>query len=182
MAGLKTIEERIGIPPKPKRPLAPFMRFYQKIRPNLRQEHPSEKIGGLARLAASQWKAVDTDTKEKYVNEFRKDQETFLKDIARYQNGLSDEQREQVKQMKLLVSEKKKIREKRRDARKLGKPKQPVPPFMQFLQEETVKAGGSRSGKVKEFVISAGQKWRQLSSQDKETYLKRFREAREGYK
>lgn len=181
IAGLKTVEERIGVPIRPKRPLVPFMRFYKEIRPSLVQENPAQKMGALAQLAASKWKVTDQLTKDRYNEDFRRDQEVFLKEIARYQNTLTDEQREKVKQMKLLISEKRKSREKRQKARELGKPKHPVPAFTQFLTEQTQTVDKTKVV-FREFAVKMGQQWRDMSEAEKAPYMNKYKQDMEGYK
>ena len=178
---MKTVEERIGVPIRPKRPLVPFMRFYKDIRPDLVQANPAKPMGVLAQLAADKWKQTDQTTRERYYEDFRKDQEVFLKEIARYQNVLTDEQREKVKQMKLLISEKRKSREKRQKARELGKPKHPVPAFTQFLTELTLKIDKSKMV-CKDFAITAGEKWRALSDAEKAPYLEKYKKDMDSYR
>lgn len=178
---MKTVEERIGVPLRPKRPLVPFMRFYKEIRPGLVQQHPDGKMGVLAQLAASKWKEADQVTKDRHNADFRKDQEVFLKEIARYQNTLTDEQREKVKQMKLLISEKRKSREKRQKARELGKPKHPVPAFTQYLTEQTTKVDKTKVV-FREFAVKMGEQWRAMSEAEKGRYLQKYKQDLEVYK
>jgi hypothetical protein len=46
-AGLKRAAlEKLGIPPKPTRPLSPYFRFLAQIRPNLTKAHPNLKLPG----------------------------------------------------------------------------------------------------------------------------------------
>lgn len=174
IAGLKTVEERIGVPIRPKRPLVPFLRFYRDIRPNLIQQNPAQTMGILARLAASKWKLADQQTKDKYNDEYRMDQEVFVKEIARYQNTITDEQREKVKQMKLLISEKRKSRVKRQKARELGKPKHPVPAFTQYLTEQTTKVDKSKVI-FREFAVKMGEQWRGMSDSEKAQYMDKYK-------
>nr|CAD7198384.1 unnamed protein product [Timema douglasi] len=47
IAGFKqTLEEKLGIPVKPKKPLTPFFRFMGQIRPTVVQQHPGAKVTG----------------------------------------------------------------------------------------------------------------------------------------
>lgn len=131
-------------------------------------------MGALAQLAASKWKVADQQTKDKHNDEFRKDQETFLKEIARYQNILTDEQREKVKQMKLLISEKRKSRERRQRARENGKPKHPVPAFTQFLTEQTTKVDKTKVI-FREFAVKMGEQWRAMTDLEKGPYMDKYK-------
>lgn len=169
------------MPIRPKRPLVPFMRFYRDIRPELVQKNPSQKMGDLARLAAAKWKLADQPTKDKYNQDFRKDQEGFLIEIARYQNVLTDEQREKVKQTKLLISEKRKSRERRQKARELGKPKHPVPAFTQYLTEQTTKVDKSKVV-FKEFAVKMGEQWRNMSEAERGPFMMAYKRDIEAYK
>lgn len=169
------------MPLRPKRPLVPFMRFYKDIRPTLVEANPAQKMGILAQLAAAKWKQADQLTKDKYNEDFRKDQESFLKEIARYQNTLTDEQREKVKQMKLLISEKRKSREKRQKARELGKPKHPVPAFTQYLTEQTTKVDKTKVV-FREFAVKMGENWRAMTEAEKAPYMDKYKVDMAAYK
>lgn len=157
------------------------MRFYKDIRPNLVQNNPASTMGVLAQLAAAKWKQADQQTKDKYNDEFRKDQESFLSEIARYQNTLTDEQREKVKQMKVLISEKRKSREKRQKSRELGKPKHPVPAFTQYLTEQTTKVDKTKVV-FREFAVKMGENWRAMSESEKAVYLDKYKVDMAAYK
>lgn len=157
------------------------MRFYKDIRTDLVAQNPAQSMGVLAQLAASKWKQVDQPTKDRYNAEFRQDQEVFLKEIARYQNTLTDEQREKVKQMKLLISEKRKSREKRQKAREMGKPKHPIPAFTQYLTENSLKVDKTKTV-FKEFAVKMGEQWRAMSPTEKGPYLDKYRDDMNAYK
>nr|CAD7445024.1 unnamed protein product [Timema bartmani] len=42
----QTLEEKLGIPVKPKKPLTPFFRFMVQIRPKVVQQHPDARVTG----------------------------------------------------------------------------------------------------------------------------------------
>ena len=42
----QSIEKSIGIPEKPKKPLTPYFRYLEKIRPGLVKDNPNVKITG----------------------------------------------------------------------------------------------------------------------------------------
>lgn len=55
----KSIEEQVGLPPRPKRPLTPYFRFMKQVRSNVVQENPKASAIDITKLVAQKWEKVD---------------------------------------------------------------------------------------------------------------------------
>lgn len=55
----QNVEEKIYIPPKPKRPLIPYFKFMAKTRPELVKEQPNLKPSEMVREMSARWEKVD---------------------------------------------------------------------------------------------------------------------------
>lgn len=65
------ISRRLGIPERPKKPISSYLRFLQEVRPTLQQ---SEKnVREIPVMAAAQWKKLDANQKQKYIQEYEKE-------------------------------------------------------------------------------------------------------------
>lgn len=65
------ISRRLGIPERPKKPLTSYIRFLQEIRPSIQQS--AKNIREIPVIAAAQWKKLDTNQKQKYIQEYEKE-------------------------------------------------------------------------------------------------------------
>jgi len=58
-AGLKkSVEEKLGLPLKPKKPLTPYFRFMAQIRPVLIQKNPQAKVTGRSSFRVLEMKIL----------------------------------------------------------------------------------------------------------------------------
>nr|CAD7405159.1 unnamed protein product [Timema cristinae] len=123
IAGFKqTLEEKLGIPVKPKKPLTPFFRFMGQIRPMVAQQHPGARVTDHTKIIAQQWKELEPPAKKKLEEEFKKEMIHYLAVRVSYENSLTDQQKKDLqkakeekvesKQQKRLKMRKKKIRAK----------------------------------------------------------------------
>lgn len=60
IAGLRqSLEEKLDIPAKPKRPLTPYFKFMAKIRPELKKENPNANAVDIVREISKRWEKVE---------------------------------------------------------------------------------------------------------------------------
>jgi hypothetical protein len=60
---------------KNKRPLTPYMRFFNSIRDNLMKDHPGLKTTEYAKLAGQRWRELDTNQKQVFQDEYAREVE-----------------------------------------------------------------------------------------------------------
>jgi transcription factor A len=140
IAGLKkSIEDKLGLPPKPKKPLTPYFRFMAQIRPNLTQKNPQAKATGrtsfiivemkvlivsfmllfyecfvfttdIVKLTAQEWEKVDTTVREQLEADYKREMVDFVAAQVKYDQMLTNEQREEIKKAKIDIAESKEKR------------------------------------------------------------------------
>lgn len=110
----KTVEEHLGFPSKPKRPLSPFFRFMLDSRPKVLAEFPKSSVTEIVQVIGKKWKEMDEKTKSKFAAEFAKEREAYEKVKAQYEGSLTQEQKEEIADFRRNLTEK--IAEKREKA------------------------------------------------------------------
>lgn len=101
-----SLEEKLGIPPRPKRPLTPFFRFMKEIRPSVTKENPNLAGLDVVRKVAEKYKSIDPALLRKLTEEYHKDQEEYLKTKFRYESQLTTEQKQNIIDAKDALHEK----------------------------------------------------------------------------
>lgn len=102
--------------------------------------------------------------------------------MVEYHKNFTEEQREQVRQMKLLLKEKKQVRDRRKKAKELGRPKHPIPAFTQYLTEQVNAVRGKEDIEFRGLAAKFGAQWRGMAASEKEKYLAGYRNALVDYK
>lgn len=110
-SSMRTIEDKLGLPKKPKKPLTPYFRFLQQARPDVVKQHPKASTIEVVKMIAEKWQTVDESTKKKLEAEFKQDQTSYVTKLAKYDALLTAEQREDIKNFKHEISETKVKRE-----------------------------------------------------------------------
>lgn len=164
---LKSTEEKLGLPAKPKRPSTPYFRFMTEIRPTFQAKNPKLKTTEVVAAIGKLWKSLDESKKEKYSKGFKDEMTAYMDVITKYRDGLSEEDVRKIKESKFEKQERKLVLSRQKKCRDLGKPRRPISSFIRFLQSQT-----DRQPKEKwiEFVKSVSLKWLSLSEAEREKY------------
>jgi transcription factor A, mitochondrial len=104
-APTKTVEEKLGLPPRPKKPLTPYFRFLQTVRPAMVKENPNLKAIEVVQRCAQKWTETPDSTKAKLNEDYQKDKIAYIKSRSDYEKNLSDEQKENLKIVKRGIAE-----------------------------------------------------------------------------
>lgn len=105
-----SVNERLGLPPRPKKPLTPYFRFLKENRPLIVQQNPNMGLTEIVREAAKKWNGVDASIKKKLEDDYKSDQAEYLKKRAQYDSKLTDEQKEELKHLKYELMQSRKDR------------------------------------------------------------------------
>jgi transcription factor A len=95
-----TLEEKLGLPVRPKKPLTPFFQFLAENRTRLSKENPNLKLTELMQLCAKKYADVDLATKDKYKVQFLKENEEYMKKRSSYESKLTEEQKIEIAKAK----------------------------------------------------------------------------------
>lgn len=92
-----SIEEKLKIPPRPKKPLTPFFRFLALNREKALSQNKDLKAMGVVQVVSKEWANVDQQLKAKLTDEYMKEKEDYTKIIAQYETKLTDEQKDGIR-------------------------------------------------------------------------------------
>ncbi|GLG94516.1 Mobility group protein 1A [Gryllus bimaculatus] len=181
VAGAKqkqSIEEKLGFPSKPKRPLTPYMRFLAKVRPLIAQKHPEAKVPEIAKLGGEHWAKAEPSLKQQLEEEYRKEFHVYRKQMGDYENSLTEEQKEQITKAQDDAEEAKERRKLRRKMKDLGKPKRPLTAYMIYLRDNSRKETES----YRDFQVRVAKQWEQEDEKVKANYTNNFNKQMEVYR
>lgn len=123
---------------------------------------------------SNKWRNLPHKEKERLKQKHQAIQEEYKQHVISFRQGLSTEERAYLDEkhgpkMRQLDKERRHF---------LGYPKSPPSPFILFMQRS---AEGLKSVSVIEQAKMLGQKWKEMSEEEKETYFEENRKAHEQY-
>lgn len=104
------MEEKLGLPPRPRKPLTPYFRFLAEVRPRVSKENPKLGTLEIVQSCAKEWAVVDDNLRKKLTDEYMIEKEKYVKERASYEGKLTDDQKYDIKIAKQDLQE---SREKR---------------------------------------------------------------------
>ncbi|KAK2586896.1 hypothetical protein KPH14_009833 [Odynerus spinipes] len=163
----KSIEENL-LPKKPKKPLTPFFKYLQIMRPDIITEFPQYKTTEIVKKISEKWVTEDPGYKLKLHQEYDTEYKEYMKKILEYEKSITPEQRAE-----LLVIEEKIRAEAEKAARKrnlesLGKPKKPPSAFLLFIKEMIKTKENDCS--IQDFIKGLSSQWKTMSEEDRKKY------------
>lgn len=164
---LKSLEEKLGLPAKPKKPSSPYFRFMNEMRPTLQAKNPKLKPTELVVTLSKMWKTVDAVKKEQLSQAYEEDMAKYSVQLARYKSNLSKEDIEKIEEAKFGKKERKSVLSQQKKCRDLGKPRKPPSSFLRFLQ---LQSDRQPQEKYIDFVKRVGLRWQALSDDQKLKY------------
>ncbi|KAJ2945518.1 hypothetical protein O0L34_g334 [Tuta absoluta] len=174
----KSAEEKLGIE-KPKRPLTPFFKFMQQMRPALLAKNPGITSKEAIAWSSKHWQELDTETKGQMVKEYEKDLEDYKKIKAMYESSLTEKQKEDIKRLKEEMAAAKEKRKLKAEYKELGKPKKPMSSYFLYIQSRKDIFQGKS---LKEYQEKIKQDWLKLSEAEKLKFEKQAQELMKKYK
>lgn len=103
----RTIEERLGLPPRPRKPLTPFFRYMMSARPKVQIEKPEMSAMEISKLVAKTWAGFTEQQKMKYSLEYEQEKKEYKVKAAQYELRLTTDQKEDIELAKEYLLEKK---------------------------------------------------------------------------
>ncbi|XP_014287507.1 transcription factor A, mitochondrial [Halyomorpha halys] len=175
----KTIEEKLGIPSRPKRPPSGFMIYASERRPILIQQNPDKKLTELVKIITQEWRNLDKSKKDEFQERFKKKWMKYLEETKKYDESLSPGEKERIKiekeEAKILQA--KKILKKKRS--ELGCPKKPGSSYMYFMQS---KLSERHNESFMDFQQKLKVQWKDLPESEKKKYEEMYKKDMEEYR
>jgi len=162
--------EKLGIPIPPKKPLSPYIRFAQEIRPKIIQNEPDIKPTDVLKRIAYEWQQCDPEKKKSLQKEYLMEMESYIVTNEKYKGTITPEQQnllQSVKEKKKRAKALSRLNEKKES---LGKPKKPITAFLKFMLEK--KADRDESIKYSTWLSGIAKEWEQMPEGIKEEYKK----------
>lgn len=165
------IEQKLGLPVKPAKPLTVFFRYMIEIRPKIAAQNPSLKTTEVTKLIAKMWKSLDETEKEKYYEALQHEKIAYEEQMAEYAKLSSKDNKRKVeeirKELKEEIEKRKNVRSLRKKALEFDKPKRPSHPFWKFLQTHFDR---QPTENYKDYIQRKSSEWKSLSESEKEIY------------
>jgi len=164
---LASVEEKLGLPARPKKPLTPYFRFMNEVRPTVQAKNPKLKSTERVALIGKMWKSLDATKKEKFSKGFQDEMLAYMNVITEYRKNLSEDDIRKIKETKFEKKERKVVLLQQKKCRDLGKPRKPMSSFIRYLQKQT-----DRQPKEQylDFVKRVSAKWQTLTDAEREKY------------
>ncbi|XP_023297483.1 transcription factor A, mitochondrial isoform X2 [Lucilia cuprina] len=178
----KTLEEKAGLPPKPKKPLTPYFRFMKEQRPKIQAANPNLSIVDIVRKVSKEWVTADSSLKQRLQEEYKKEQQKYVEARTKYDAKITDEQRSQLKELKQELIDAKERRMMRKRIKELGRPKKPASAFLRFIAKERMLTPQTTNQTFREWHQKATAKWGTLTDEQKHVYIMESRKELEKYK
>lgn len=140
--------------PAPKRATTAYINFTQWYREELKKSgRPIPKIGDFGKECASKWNTMCEEEKQPFLDVAAKDRERYKKEMAVY-----------------------------KPARDANKPKRPGTAFMLFMADfRKQMAGKEPEGGVAALAKLGGERWRNMTDEDKRPYVEKQNEEKLRY-
>lgn len=92
--------EKLGIPPRPKRPMNPFINFLKDNRPKVLESNPKLSLVEVVKECAKKWKSADEKLKQKFSDQFLKDKKQYIAKLAQYEKSLTADQKQEIEALR----------------------------------------------------------------------------------
>ncbi|KAK0159700.1 hypothetical protein PV327_010788 [Microctonus hyperodae] len=176
----KSLEKQLGLPPKPKRPLSPFIQYTQEQRSILSEQNPNVPMTDLIKIMANNWKSVDEAEKAKMRMIYTSKMDNYTKEMMDYKQNLTDEQKKmlELERSKLEASnEKNKMKSRLKE---LGRPKRPPTTFVLYMLSRLDTR--PKNTKFSEWLSDVGKEYENLPAELKLKFQNESAKLREQYK
>ncbi|XP_078349613.1 transcription factor A, mitochondrial-like [Oculina patagonica] len=159
----------------PKKPPTAFGLFLKENFSKVEAElGPGVGAPAVVSELSKEWKSLSDEEKEEMKQKYERMMEEYREQVSNFGKGLTSEEIAFLKekrgpQMQKIAKEKRQI---------LGYPKRPLSPYILFVQKHSEELD---FGTPVERIKILGQKWSEMSAEEKEVYIELSRQAREKY-
>lgn len=88
------------LPPKPKKPEAPFLLYVKHVKSRFLKETPDMRYSLILKRASKEWAELDLTEKECFMHQYSKKFEVYKNELKEYNDSITDEQRQLWKEKK----------------------------------------------------------------------------------
>lgn len=162
------MEEKLGLPAKPKKPIAPYFRFLNENRPSVVAKHPKLKSFEVNSILGKMWQSLDAADKQNFTKGYKTELIAYYSnEYTKYKSNLSEDDKRKIKEMKLEIKKRRILAAQQRKFRKLDKPKKPISSFFRYL---TTQKDRKPTDPYKDYIKLVTSRWNALSETEKDKY------------
>lgn len=173
VAGKRTLESRLGLPERPKKPLSPYFRFMSEMRSSVVAAHPQLRLTDVVKAIGVKWQTVDEKKKAAYQEEYKREQIVYLKQRAAYEAQLTEAQRGELQELKQQLAEQRSKNADRKRIRALGRPKRAMSPYLFWLSEKRTSLPRQEGETFRDWQRRCSALWQTLGETAKQPYFER---------
>lgn len=169
---IAVIAEKLGIPVKPKDPIKPFFRYMNEMRASIVRQHPTLRTVDHVRIIGKMWHLLDESNRSKYCDAYYTEAIAHRERLAEYEKIITVEQKQTLKQKRKELQDefekRKYVKQQRKKALELDKPKRPMPHFFNFLAAQVDRQPNEN---YLDYLRRKSCEWKSLSDSQKEIYM-----------
>lgn len=169
-----TLEEKLGLPSKPKKPLTPYHKFLSDTRPQVLRANPKLSMKEVIQDCAKKWNQIDDIMKKKMKDEYLKEKEQYLTELAMHDKKLTDKQKQEIEAAKKDAIENKEKRAYKKRLIENKKPKKPASGHVRFVTEAFKERDRGELPMV-EFGKQLAKEWHALPEAKKSVYKNAYK-------
>ncbi|XP_016076321.1 PREDICTED: transcription factor A, mitochondrial [Miniopterus natalensis] len=152
----------------PKKPMTSYVRFSKEQLAIFKAQNPDARNSELIKKIAEIWRELPESEKKIYEDAYKADWQAYKEEINRIQEQLTPSQKVSLEKEMMQKRLKKKSIIKKRELTLLGKPKRPRSAYNIYMSECFQEA---KDGTSQLRMKTINEKWKNLSSSEKEVYI-----------
>lgn len=153
----------------PKKPMTSYVRFSKEQLAIFKAQSPDARNSELIKKIAELWRGLPESEKKIYEDAYKADWQAYKEELNRIQEQLTPSQRVSLEREMMQKRLKKKAIIKKRELTLLGKPKRPRSAYNIFISECFQEA---KDGTSQLRLKTVNENWKNLSSSQKQVYIK----------
>lgn len=154
----------------PKRPMNPYMRFSNAMRPELMKKNPEARMGDISKILGEQWAKLSDKDKAQYVTAAAKDKERYAKEMEGYVAP------PRLMRVLRVSKEDKAASTPKKETSPI---KRPLTSYMLFSKEMRPKVKEGRTSVA--VVEELARLWNELPAKQKEKYVAKYKVLKAAY-
>lgn len=163
----QALQAQTSVPERPKRPLSPWNAFFLDRREDILKHKPDAKLAEISSTIAKEWRDMD---KSRYIDDYQKRREEYLRQIEEYENSLTFEQLDLIEQ----EESKKRDLKARKEISKTHPPTKPRNAYNLYASvrfNDLNFREGLKNSPTHELLKILAEEFRNLSDNEKQKYL-----------
>ncbi|XP_012152233.1 mitochondrial transcription factor A [Megachile rotundata] len=169
-----------AFPIKPKKPQTAFILYLNQVRQKFINETPGIKPSEIVKKASLKWAELDPAEKEDFRRQYSRNYENYIKELKRFEDSLTDEQKQLLKEREKSLKHDNKSANDKQKKEAFGRPKKPLNAFLTYISSKRNEKDPNIP--YKDWLQSMSTNWKKMSNIEKEPYVIRCTDLMMQYK